>query len=165
VSRWASTLWLFRAGVVAALLQFVTVLLVVPGFALLSHEGLIEPIHFGRAGQVAASPLLPWSCLLLAMNSAMTNRQVRAQTAARIRRMSQVMKPTAPDEFTHDLIAQTCLGVIAMAMLALVAPPNFVLGAAGLVGCSAIAAIGWPALASIGAAWFGAIAFAARHAL
>lgn len=81
------------------------------------------------------------------------------------RRDIKRMSPTAPNELTHDLIAQAWLGAIAMAMLALVTPPNFVLAAAGLVGCPAIAAIGGPALASIGAAWFGGIAYAARQAL
>jgi hypothetical protein len=165
VNKLASTLRFFRAGVVAAVLQLVTLVLVVPGFVLLSREGLMEPILIDRAGQVGASPLLPWSCLFLAMNSAMTSRRVRAQTAARIRRMTHRMAPAAPDELTHELIAQTSLGVIAMAVLTLVAPPNFVLAAASLVGCPAIAVIGWPVLASVGAAWFGAITFAARQAL
>jgi hypothetical protein len=158
-------LWLFRAGVVAALLQLGVLVLVVPGLILLSREGLIGPILVERAGDRSVSPLLSWACLLLALNSAMTNRRIRAQTAARIRRVSAMRKSAAPDEFTHELIAQTSLGVIAMAMLILAAPPDFLLAAAGLVGCSPLAAIGWPALASIGSAWFAAIAFAAREAL
>jgi len=165
VRRLASTLWIFRAGVVAALFQLGMVILAVLGFALLSHTGLEGAIFIDSAGRPRVSSLLPWIFLLLAMNSALTNRWVRVQTAARIRRMSHVMKPTAPNELTHELIAQAGLGVIAMAMLTLVAPPNLVSAAAGLIGCPAIAAIGWPLLGSIGAAWFGAIAFAARQAL
>ncbi len=95
----------------------------------------------------------------------MTSRRVRARTAARIRHISHGMNRAAPKEVTRELLVRVWLAVIAMAVLTLVAPPHIVVAAAGLLGCPAIAAGGWPVLTSIGVAWFGGIAVAAREAL
>jgi hypothetical protein len=163
--RLASTLWLFHAGVVAALEQLLMVTLALPGLALLPRNGLLGPILIDSAGRAEISPLLPWTCLLLAVNSALTSRRVRARTAARIRQISRGVNPAAPNQITRELTVKLWLAVIAMAVLTLMAPPHIAVATAGLIGCPAIALAGWPALMSIGGAWFGGAAFAARQTL
>jgi hypothetical protein len=165
VTRRASTLWLFHAAVVAALQQFMMEILALSGFALLSWYDLTGPMLVDRTGRVSISPPLSWTCLLLAMNSALTSRRVRARTAARIRQISHRMNSAAPNAVTRELLVRIWLAAIAMAVLTLMAPPHIVVVAADLLGCPATAAVGWPALMSIGAAGFGAVAFAARQAL
>jgi hypothetical protein len=161
----APTLWLFHVGVVAALQQFAMVLLAVLGFALLSRYDLTGPMLVDRADHVDVSPFLSWTCLLLAVNSALTSRRVRARTAARIRHISHGMNRAAPNDVTRELLVRVWLAAIAMAVLTLVAPPHIVVAAADLPGWPMIAAVGWPALMSIGVAGFGAVGFAARQAL
>lgn len=161
----APTLWLFHAGVVAALQQFAMVVLAVSSFALLSRYDLTRPMLVDRADHVGVSPLLSWACLLLAVNAALTRRRVMARTAARIRQISHGMNPAAPNAVTRELLVRVWLAAIAMAVLTLVAPPHIVVAAADLPGWPMKAAVGWSALMSIGVAGFGAVGFAARQAL
>lgn len=165
MSRPASTLWLFHAGVVAALQQLAMVILAIPGFALLSRNGLIGPILINHAGHAGVSPLLSLTFLLLAVNSALTSRRVRVQTAVRIRLKLHAMNSAASKDVARGLTVRLWLAIISMAVLTIVAPPHIAVAAAGLLGCPGVALVGWPALMSIGVAWFGGIAFAARQAL
>lgn len=156
----ASTLWLFRAGVVAALLQCVMVILAVSGLASLSHYGLMGPVIIERAGRADVSQILPWTFLLLALNSALTNRRVRARTAPRIRQISHRMNPAAPKEGMRELTGRLWLAMIWMAVLTIAEPPHIAIAAASHLGCPAIVLVGWPGVMSIATAWCGGIAFA-----
>lgn len=158
---------LFHAGLVAAARQLLAVIAVTLSIILLSRHGLLGPFKATgmKVGHVLVSPLLSWSYLLTAANSALTNRQVADSTAARIRDASRRMCPTTPHQVIKKLMVHLWLAAAGLAVLTLLPAPAILVVATGHLGCEATAAVGWPALMSIGVAYFGANARAAQRAL
>lgn len=162
---------LFQAGLVAACIQFIAVALAtLVAFLSVRHE-LIVRAWLSCGGSDFESPptsifrLLIWVYLLTALGVALTSARFVDFTAARIRRASRLMRPTAPDYGAKTLLVQLWLAAIGFAILALRSPPDSFIEASRYFGFTCAASIAWPGLMSIGVASFGANAQAARKAL
>lgn len=159
-------LWLFPAGTVAAARQLRSIVIVTLMFAILSRSGFVGPLIANRgSGHIAAAPILSVFYLLTAVNSAITRQDVIDRTARRIRHASRQMAPMAPHQVIEHLKACLWLATIATAVLTFMQAPAVLMVISGSLGFGAVAAIGWPAVMSIGMAYFGANGFAAQQAL
>jgi hypothetical protein len=71
------------------------------------------------------------------------------------------MNAVRPEEVSKRLGVQLAITAILLAMMALRAPPDFLLAAGQYVGSPCVAAIGWSGSMSVGVACYGASAHAA----
>lgn len=127
--------WLFHAGFVAATRQLLAIIIVTLGFALLSRQGLVGPLIVSTTGDhVAVTPAVSWSYLLIAVNSALTKKEVLDATAARIRYASRRMGPTKPNRVIKRLSAYLWLAAVSQAVLTLLPAPTILLSASESLG-------------------------------
>jgi len=159
-------LWLFHAGAAAATRQLLSVVIVTLTFALLSRNELAGPllVHT-HSDRIAATPILVWLYLLTAVNSAMIRQAVIEVTATRIQHVSRSISLIALRQVIKNLRVVLCLATVSQAALTLAPVPAAVMVASGYLGLGATFAIAWPALMSVGVAYFGANALAAHQAL
>lgn len=159
-------LWFFQAGLVAARRQLLSVLIMTSLLGLLAKFGLATPLLVSSgAGRFEVSPALTWSYLLLAANSAILPNSLIESTAARIRLTARRLSPRNPYLAVEELCSMLWLSAIADGVLVVATPPTIVLIISGYFQCIAVGAIGWAALMSVGAAFFGANGLAARKLL
>jgi hypothetical protein len=75
------------------------------------------------------------------------------------------MKPMDPDHGAKKLLALFGFSTVGFAIFTLEQPPDFIVGLLGWFKNSIPPYIMWSGLMSIGVAYFGAIAYAARRAV
>ena len=110
-------------------------------------------------------PFVTWSELATALGLALTANRYVDDSAARLRQASRRFHSAAPDHAVKALLVQLCIASAGFAALALRPPPDLLTETAGALECTALAALVWPGLMSIGVAAFGANAHVAAKAL
>ncbi|MCF8467256.1 MAG: hypothetical protein K9G33_07620 [Sneathiella sp.] len=113
----------------------------------------------------ALLPFLRWCYVLTALGVALTSHRFVDFTAARIRVASHLMRQAEPDHATKSLLTQLVLASFGFAMLGLLPAPDLWVAIARHLGSGWLGSVSWSSLMSVGAASFGANAFAARRAL
>lgn len=158
---------LCQAGLAAAGIQFVAVILATLVAFHFARQGLGDPTSSNIGGGLNSRSIaiLRWVYLLTSVGVALTGNRVVDATAARISHASRLMRPIEPDHATKTLLVQLSFTAIGFAIAALTSPPDLLVEGARHLGCSCIAFISWPATMSIGTAGFGANALAAGTAL
>ncbi len=165
---WRRMLELFQAGLVAAALQLLTVVIVTAIVWPLSKKQVVEwlPgfVSFHSASPVMVFSFLAWAYVLTALGFAFTRGRVINVTAERIRAAALLVHPRDPTDVAKALFVQSLITAVVLVILGLAvpfeSPANLIPG----VGFGLLRALAWPAGLSVGVAGFGAIAHAARHA-
>jgi len=156
-----SMLRLFQAGVIAALMQGVAILLATLLVSSYAHHR-IENLQVPTDDPTVLSlvPLLQLIYLLTAVGVAATRHRFVDLTAERIRRASRLMNPY-PDRATNTLMISLWLAAMGFAAVSLGPPPSFLTEHGWHLSYFDAAPIIWSGMMSIGVASFGANAQAA----
>jgi hypothetical protein len=152
-------LQLLHAGIVASFRQFMAVL------ALTSAVLLTVPSDRGLFLSSAKLLLLSWSYVVVAAGLALTNGQSIDLTVARLHRASYISRRVVSKSALIAVAVQFGLAAILFSILALRHPPEAIVMISELCGVGPAISIVWPALMSIGAAGFGATAYASVKAI
>jgi hypothetical protein len=161
---------LSKAGLFAAGIQFVAVILATFAAFHFAPQGLGDPTSPNVADGLnfrssANFSFLRWVYLLTSVGVALTGGRVVDATAAHISYASRLIRPMERDHATKTLLVQLSFTAIGFAITTLTSPPDLLVEGGRHLGCSCIAFIGWSGAMSIGTAGFGANAFAAGKAL
>jgi len=163
MKRLRSMQWLFQAGIVGAKRQLLAIIVVTLTLGLLSKLGLTDPLVApSSSGRLEVTPALTWTYLLLAAAMAILPKVVVDRTAARMRLIARHYSPSNPRKFSDELRAMLWLAAISDGVLTVVPPPAILLIISGSILSPAAGALGWAAVMSVGAAYFGANAMASR---
>jgi hypothetical protein len=157
-----SMLRLFQAGVIAALMQGVAILLVTLLVFSYAHHR-IENLQVLTDDPTVLSlvPLLQLIYLLTAVGVAATRHRFVDLTAERIRRASRLMNPSDPDRAANTLMISLWFAAMGFAAVSLGPPPSFLTEHGWHLSYFDAAPIIWSGMMSIGVASFGANAQAA----
>jgi hypothetical protein len=158
-------MWLlFRAGMVAALAQFLAVAAASAAVTIALGSGLLVPAQSAFESEpVFTARLLLWIDLLLADGIAFTQNRSIDATAERIWDAARRFYPPAPAQACKALFVQLGGASAGLAILAC-RPPFGLMEMADAWGWRSIAMLLWPGVMSVGVAAFGANAHAARKA-
>jgi hypothetical protein len=158
----ASMLRLFQAGVIAALMQCIAILLATLLIFSYAHhriENLKVPANDPTV--LSLIPLLQLIYLLTAVGVAATRHRFVDLTAGRIRRASRLMNPSDPDRAANTLMISLWFTAMGFAAATLGSPPSFLTELGWHLGLLDAAPIIWSGIMSLGVASFGANAQAA----
>ena len=155
---------LFQAGVTAACMQCLAILLVT--FLIFSYvhrriESLEVPADDPKI--LSLIPLLQLIYLLTAVGVALTRHRFVDLTAERIRRASLLMNRSDPDRAANTLMISLWFTAFGFAALTLGSPPSILTELGWHLGYFDAAPIIWSGMMSIGVASFGANALAAAQ--
>lgn len=162
---------LFQFGFVAAGFQLVAVTLATPAVLALMRPGSIAFLSMSFDVDAAApsmetqSSILTGAYLILSLGMVLTETRLLDSTAMHIRRISHLKDFSRPNLVMALLLFLFCLGAAGFVMLALQAPPKFLVDLGHYFGWGGRPPIIWPGTMSIGVAWFGGNAHAALRAL
>ena len=153
---------LFQAGVIAALMQCIAILLATLLIFSYAHHR-IENLQMPADDPTVLSliSLLQLIYLLTAVGVAATRHRFVDLTAARIRRASRLMNPSDPDRAANTLMISLWFTAMGFGAVTLGSPPSFLTGQGWHLGYLDAAPIIWSGMMSIGVASFGANAQAA----
>lgn len=156
---------LFDSAVVAAQAQAILILLT--GTILLA-SGMIGDGHSAVATReyaLADPALLKWIFLAAAAISALSFRQILSRTDARVARETHQLTGGRGKRLRMGLLMNLRLATAALALLTITPAPDLLVRAlAPLLGAD-VTALAWAGGWSVGVAYFGAAASAARRAL
>jgi len=158
----ASMLRLFQAGIIAALMQRIAILLAT--LLVFSHgHHRIENLKVPADDPTVLSliPLLQLIYLLTAFGVALTRHRFVDLTADRIRRASRLMNRSDPDRAANTLMVSLWFAAMGFGAVTLNSPPSFLTEQGWHLGNFDAAPIIWSGMMSIGVASFGANAQAA----
>jgi hypothetical protein len=158
-----STLRLFQAGVVAACLQCLVILLLTPIVITFAQSGLDEPASHVAPTSLNVTSLLQMTYLLIALGLAFTNNRFVDSTAAYIRVASRQMHPLEPNLAASTLLICLWFTAVGLAALTLGPPPSFLTELRWHFGPFEAAPIIWSSMTSVGVAAFGANALATEQ--
>ena len=151
----------FENRMIAAGAQFVAVLLV--GTVVLADLGAPQP---GSLAQAFGDPrLLKWAFLVLAALAAKGFRHSESRSALRLRQETQVSTRGRGKRLQMDLMLHLRVATAAMAVLTITPPPDLLSRALEALLDPRTTALAWAGIMSVGVAYFGAAASAARRAL
>ncbi len=155
---------LFQAGLIAALMQCITILLLTPPvlFYVQSRMQDQQSLHTSPTSLTATS-LLQLIYLVTAVGVALTRNRFVDLTAARIRAASYRMHPLEPARAANTLLICLWFTAFGLAALTLGPPPSFLIELEWRFGPFKAAPIIWSAMMSVGVAAFGANAQAAKQ--
>jgi hypothetical protein len=153
---------LFDCAVLAARAQMILGLMVVLVAAVATSVGN-GPVGLERA--LGDPALLKWILLAAAAVCAMSFRRSLARTAARVARETDQITPGRGKRLQMRLVLNLRLATGALAVLTLTAAPDLLIRPAALLVDPALAQTVWAATMSVGLAYFGAAARAARFGL
>ena len=152
-----------ESGVVAARAQFVLVVLIATIVLALADAGN------GRLAALAVSvgdpAALKWILLAASAVSATAFRRSLSRTARRLSQETERAVPGRPKRMRMDLMLTLRVATGAMAILTITPPPEALLRLLGPVLDPDTAALAWAGAMSVGVAYFGSGASAARRAL
>lgn len=154
---------LFQAGVIAACIQCIAIVVLTPPVILYVQYRIEGPTLPNTDLTVfPVISLLPSIYLLIATGLALTRHRFVDLTATRIRGASRLMHPSEPDVAANALFIYLWIAAIVFAALTLSSPPSWLTEFGWHFGSFDAAPIIWSAFMSIGVASFGANAQAAR---
>ena len=156
---------LFDSAVVAARAQ--AILMLLTGTILLA-SGMIGGSHSAAAPrQYALSDpgLLKWAVLAAAAIAALSFRQSLSRTAARVARETHHMTGGRAKRLRISLLLNLRLAVAALIALTITPPPELLVRVLSPLLGADVTSFAWAGGMSIGVAYFGAAASAARRAL
>lgn len=162
---------LFQFGFVAAGFQLAAVILATPVVLALMRPGSIAFLSMSFDADAATpsmetqSSLLTGAYLILSLGVVLTENRLLDATAMHIRRIAHLKDFPRPNLAMALLLFLFCLGAAGFVMLALQAPPKFLVDLGRDFGWDSRPPIIWPGAMSIGVAWFGGNAHATLRAL
>jgi len=157
-----SMLRLFQAGVIAACIQSLAIILATLLILSYAHHR-IENMQV-PADDPAVQPLIPLLqlvYLVTAVGVAATRHRFVDLTGGRIRRASRLMNHSDPDRAANTLTISLWFAAIGFAAVTLSSPPSFLTEQGWHLGSFDAAPIIWSGIMSLGVASFGANAQAA----
>ena len=160
----------FSAGAFAGLLQMTAVVLATPLVLLLMRPSAIaflsSNFHLGLIVPSTRfqSTMLTGSYLILSLGAALTENRYLDATTMHVRYIAHRKRGSKPTLTMALMLLLFCSGTALFVMLALQVPPKFLFDLGHYFGWSAFPMI-WPGTLSVGAAFFGANAFACLKAL
>lgn len=160
----------FSAGVFAGFLQITAVVLATPLVLLFMRPSVIAFLSTNfHLGLIVPSTgfqfaMLTGTYLILSLGAALTENRYLDATAMYIRYIAHLKRVSKPTLVMALMLLLFCTGTALFIMLALQVPPKFLFGLGRYFGWSAFPMI-WPGTLSVGAACFGANAFACIRAL
>jgi hypothetical protein len=158
----ASMLRLFQAGIIAALMQGLAILLAtLLVFAYGHHRIKNLEVPADDPTVLSLIPLLQLIYLLTAFGVALTRHRFVDLTADRIRRASRLMNRSDPDRAANTLMVSLWFAAMGFGAVTLSSPPSFLTEQGWHLGNFDAAPIIWSGMMSIGVASFGANAQAA----
>jgi hypothetical protein len=171
LKKWSSLLSLLLAGLVAAGRQLVAIgvlALIVRLLLRLQFPDLAAATTshgIGTSLPDAVTSLLAWMYVFTAAGCALTSDRFLLGTAERMRTAARLMSPTNPTLATKIVFAQCSIGAAALAVSCLTSTPPLIDEFGRFIGSAWLGQLVWPALSSVGAATFGALAHAAYRGL
>jgi len=156
---------LFQAGVIAASIQCVAIVVLSPLVILyLQHQ--IEDLKVPNPDTMTlnTTSLLRLVYLAIAIGLASTKHRFVDLTAMRIRGACRRLDPSGADHAVDTLFVCLLMAAIGFAALTLRSPPAFLTGFGWHFGASDAAPIIWSGIMSVGVASFGANAHATAQA-
>jgi len=160
-----SMLRLFQAGVTAAYMQCLAILLVTPLVITYAQSRLEHPQSpDADTTAMPTASILRLIYLLIAIGLALTRNRSVELTAARIRTASLRMHTREPDLASNTLLVCLWFTAVGFGGLTLGPPPTFLIELGCYLGSFDAAPIIWSGFMSIGVASFGANAQAANRA-
>jgi hypothetical protein len=155
---------LFQAGVIAALMQCIAILLATLLILSYAHHR-IENLQVAADDPTVRSliPLLQLIYLLTAVGVAATRHRFVDLTSERIRHASRLMNRSDPDRAANTLMISLWFTAMGFAAVTLSSPPSFLTELGWHLGLFDAAPIIWSGMMSIGVASFGANAQAAAQ--
>jgi hypothetical protein len=157
-----SMLRLFQAGVIAACIQSIAIILatlLILSYAHRQIENLQVPADDPTVQSLV--PLLQLIYLVTAVGVAATRHRFVDLTAGRIRRASRLMNHSDPDRAANTLTISLWFAAMGFAAVTLSSPPSFLTEQGWHLGSFDAAPIIWSGIMSLGVASFGANAQAA----
>jgi len=157
-----SMLRLFQAGVIAACIQSLAIILATLLILSYAHHR-IENMQV-PADDPAVQPLIPLLqlvYLVTAVGVAATRHRFVDLTSGRIRRASRLMNHSDPDRAANILTISLWFAAMGFAAVTLSSPPSFLTEQGWHLGSFDAAPIIWSGIMSLGVASFGANAQAA----
>jgi hypothetical protein len=155
---------LFQAGVIAALMQCIAILLATLLIFVYAHHR-VENLQVPADDPTFLSliPLLQLIYLVAAVGVAATRHRFVDLTAERIHRASRLMNHSDPDRAANTLMVSLWFAAMGFAAATLGPPPSFLTEQGWHLGPFDAAPIIWSGMMSIGVASFGANAQAAAQ--
>ena len=153
---------LFQAGVIAACIQSIAIILatlLILSYAHRQIENLQVPADDPAVQSLV--PLLQLIYLVTAVGVAATRHRFVDLTAGRIRRASRLMNHSDPDRAANTLTISLWFAAMGFAAVGLSSPPSLLMEQGWHLGFFDAAPIIWSGIMSVGVASFGANAQAA----
>jgi hypothetical protein len=159
-----SILRLIQAGVIAACMQCITILLLTPIIIFYAHPKAEDPqLPVDDPTVMSLISFMQLVYLFTAVGVALTKHGFIASTGERVHRASRLMEPSDPDRAANTLTISLWFTAMGFAILTLRLPPSFLAEFGWHFGSFEAAPIIWSGMMSIGVACFGANAQAANR--